>query len=85
MNYSAFFLGVVVLLGFAAASSTAAAGAGFFVVDLFNLALIALLRLELPYESFQILPFFDFLSPLPIVLSRYCDGKYKKVLMYSKT
>lgn len=48
IDYSAFFLGVVVLFGFAAASSTAATGAGFLVVDLFSLALIALLRLELP-------------------------------------
>lgn len=47
-TYSAFFLGAVVLLGFATVSSAAAAGVAFLVEVLFNLAFSALLRLELP-------------------------------------
>ncbi len=67
LYYASDFFLATVLFGFAAASSTGATVA--FLEDvLFNLALSCFLLRELPYESFQILPFFDFLSPLPIYM-----------------
>jgi hypothetical protein len=56
------------LTGASAAAAVVAASTGFFVVDLFNLDLIALLFLDTPKEPLKILPFFDFLSPLPMLV-----------------
>lgn len=56
-----------VLFGFAALA--VAAVAVFLEAVLFNLALIAFLLLDLPYDPFVILPFLDFLSPRPIRIS----------------
>jgi hypothetical protein len=64
--YDAFFLAT--LRGFAAGSATPASAAALTDADAvrFNLAFMALRLRDTPYEPFHRLPFFDFLSPLPI-------------------
>ena len=54
------------LVLFAFAGVSVATVAVFLVVDLFNFALIDFLLRVVPYEPFEILPFFVFLSPLPM-------------------
>ncbi len=69
IRYDAFFLAV--LRGFAADAAAPASTAGFADADAerFNLALMAFRLRVTPYEPLQRLPFFDFLSPLPILVS----------------
>lgn len=82
--YTSDFLFAAVLLGFGAASSTGARVA--FLEDvLLNLALSCFLFLELPYESFRILPFFDFLSPLPIYMLAFAIAIIRKSLCITKS
>jgi hypothetical protein len=66
--YDAFFLAT--LRGFATGSADAASAAGFADAEAlrFNLAFIAFRLRDTPYEPFHRLPFFDFLSPLPIIV-----------------
>lgn len=49
------------------AATAVVTSATFFEVDLFNLAFIEFLLLDTPKEPFQRFPFFDFLSPRPML------------------
>ena len=77
---SDFFFGAAFLgaLGVAAAAS---ASADLLAVDLFSLARMATRLRATPKEPFDLLPLFDFLSPLPmivfltIICSNYNDGR----------
>jgi len=64
--YSAVSFFLVVLFAFGFSSATASTTTGVGTVFTATLALFEALFLELPYEPMKILPFFDFLSPLPI-------------------
>jgi hypothetical protein len=64
---SAFFLGVAVFFAFTGAA--AAAFADFLLAERFSLVLMIARFLATPKEPLNILPFFDFLSPLPMVCS----------------
>src|SRR5258708_4964347 len=52
--------------GFSSTVTTTSGAAGLAEFTLFNLALIAFLLLETPYEPIEILPLLDFLSPFPM-------------------
>ena len=64
LYYASAFFFVIVLFAFTGASAVVATG--FLDAVLFNLALIAFLFLELPYEPLATFPLLDFLSPFPI-------------------
>jgi hypothetical protein len=64
---SGFFLGAAFFTAFTGAVS-AAAFADLLVADLFSLARMAERLRETPKEPFDLFPFFDFLSPLPIAV-----------------
>jgi hypothetical protein len=64
---AASFLRGARFFGFSSVAAAAVAGvAGLADVTLFNLALIAFLFLDTPYEPIETLPFLVFLSPLPM-------------------
>ena len=65
---ASFFFVVRFALGFSATAEVAST-AGLASLLLLSLALIADLFLELPYDPIKRLPFFDFLSPFPILFS----------------
>jgi hypothetical protein len=69
---SAFFRGVLFDFG-----SVSAATAAFITVLLFNRALILFRLRETPNDPIVRLPFFDFLSPLPIDFAN-CGGNNNK-------
>ncbi len=62
---SGFFL-TAARFGFEAPSSEVTAVVAFLDAVLLSFAFNTLFFLELPYESLQIFPFFDFLSPFPM-------------------
>jgi hypothetical protein len=62
---SDFFLAATFRGAFGVAAA-ASASADLLAVDLFNLARIPALLRATPKEPFDLLPFFDFLSPLPM-------------------